>query len=284
MNLIQIYETTISDAAGRLVMTCLVLPARSLVVNDRPAKPEQVRQALDLKELKRVSPSALPYALGSLLAANEENQALQVYQTLLESPMQKAQEVLGPDILSFSESACFEELIPFENSPLEPAALASLVKKASTTALGAYIGFVAVGPSPLLFISVPAGIIICGAAGGAGAGLKTLMEEGVRKIGEDVLGVLRSRILKWLTRSDNNRATKKTKRPVVQRTLSEADLTRMLREEVKPASATEGTAQKRFRLPDWDSGNKTSAGAEEPTTQKPKKKKDKRDPSQAEKP
>jgi len=55
--------------------------------------------------------------------------------------------------------------------------LATLVTRATGAGLGAYIGFVAFGAaSPFLFVTVPSGMIICGAA----KGIADALEHGLR--------------------------------------------------------------------------------------------------------
>lgn len=69
-----------------------------------------------------------------------------------------------------------EPLIPFEESPLQALSLKDIVH-ATGVAVGAYVGFVVAGSNPLLFITVPAGMVICGAASGLGRGI----EDGLRQ-------------------------------------------------------------------------------------------------------
>jgi hypothetical protein len=68
--------------------------------------------------------------------------------------------------------------------------LADIATKASPTAVGVYIGYEAAGGhTPLLLLTVPAGMIICGAAGGLARGL----EEGIREKIKKMLSAKRSR-------------------------------------------------------------------------------------------
>lgn len=63
--------------------------------------------------------------------------------------------------------------------------IGNIVLKASGTGMGAFTGFVLAGDTPLLFILVPAGMILFGAA----AGVARALEEGLR---ERVLKLIRS--------------------------------------------------------------------------------------------
>lgn len=77
----------------------------------------------------------------------------------------------------FAHHLVSSRVIPFENSPLSPSSLQEIVRGATSTGAGAYIGFVLAGPTPLLLLTVPAGVVICGAAWGVAKGL----EDGLRK-------------------------------------------------------------------------------------------------------
>src|SRR5262245_51923621 len=79
--------------------------------------------------------------------------------------------------MRFAEVIAFDEVVPVEHSPLKAEALATLVTKATGAGLGAFAGFVAFGASPLLLVTVPAGMIICGAAKGVADALESGLRE-----------------------------------------------------------------------------------------------------------
>jgi hypothetical protein len=56
------------------------------------------------------------------------------------------------------------------------------VVKASGMGIGAYVGFVAAGSGPLLLITVPAGMIICGAAAGIGKAIEDGLYQRILKM------------------------------------------------------------------------------------------------------
>ncbi|WP_321965242.1 hypothetical protein [Paraburkholderia sp. J7] len=72
----------------------------------------------------------------------------------------------------FAETA----IIPFENSPVTGISLSDVLH-ASGAAVGAYAGFIMVHEGPLLLVTVPAGMVLCGIASGLSHGL----EEGIRQ-------------------------------------------------------------------------------------------------------
>lgn len=80
------------------------------------------------------------------------------------------------DLIPFAELVIFSPVVPFEYSPLALDSIGSVITKASGVGLGAYAGFTVAGNSPMLFITVPAGMIIFGAA----AGVANALEQGLR--------------------------------------------------------------------------------------------------------
>ena len=102
----------------------------------------------------------------------------------------------SPDDVRFAEQVSFDRVIPIEESPLSQESLAKLATTASGVGIGAFVGFVAFGSSPLLLITVPAGMIICGAAYAVGQAL----QEGFKE-----------RILSWI-KGGKEEETKKTRR------------------------------------------------------------------------
>lgn len=65
-----------------------------------------------------------------------------------------------------------DKLIPVRNSPLRAESLLNLIKKSGYIGLGAYIGYLVIEPSPMLFITMPVGMVIFGAASGVAHGLE----------------------------------------------------------------------------------------------------------------
>jgi len=187
VNMLQTYETSVMSKESPHAMHVIVVPSSSLP--SLPATPplalfptEVVLQELGLVALATTNPSNLARHLAVLFSPQVPDYEL--FQTLSVAAMApSAQFQPSPDDIRFAECVSFERVIPIEQSPLIQESLAKLATTASGVGIGAYIGFVAFGQSPLLLITVPAGIIICGAARGIGQAL----EEG-----------LRDRILGWI--------------------------------------------------------------------------------------
>ncbi|WP_156924476.1 hypothetical protein [Derxia gummosa] len=187
MNPVQLYETTIRDNDSNLAFSFIVVPNRSLTESDVRLTGSQSSELvsrddifieqLGLRPLQRLDPDNLENALAGLLANSAEIRQTLVdisFVASLEFHLDRLARGLDPRVgqqeLQFARFLTEEAVVPFENSPLHGVSLQSL-SKASPYALGAYIGFVVSGSTPMLLLTVPAGIILCGAAAGIGEGL-----------------------------------------------------------------------------------------------------------------
>ena len=169
MELVQSYETSISDQFGRWTLNLLIVPDRSCQVRKLPTSRDAVEAALGFESIGDKI-SFLSLAIASLLRGEKmDKRAIDVYDQALRG-FKFIEDDDFESALSFAEQAIHAE-IPFENSPLGATSLAALLSHGTGTAVRAYIGFVVSGSGPLLLITVPAGMIICGAASGAATGL-----------------------------------------------------------------------------------------------------------------
>ncbi len=84
----------------------------------------------------------------------------------------------------FASYCCTAEVIPFPGSPVAGASLVSILDRAKRrawgTAVGAALGFLVSGPSPLALVTVPGGMIIGGTAAGVARGLEAGLEYKIR--------------------------------------------------------------------------------------------------------
>lgn len=187
MNVVQHYESTVRDNDTNLAFSFVIVPARSLPETGVRLTGSQSSELIDrdqlfveqlgLRVLQRIDSEDLQNAIAGLLANPDE-----IRQSLMDTSFVASLEYhlsrlargvdarVGPQELGFARYLTKEAIVPFENSPLHAISLQSL-GKASPYALGAYIGFVVSGSTPMLLITVPAGIILCGAAAGIGEGL-----------------------------------------------------------------------------------------------------------------
>lgn len=192
MNLVQYYETVVRDNATSLAARLVVFPRRSLegpgVIHTgsmefrEASETEHFLAILGAREILEVSPDKLLPILAGIITEMPQLSAGARGTEHLTARMYYARQLISGESLPlagadlrFAEALLNEELVPFESSPLQAVSLAQLTK-ASGVATGAYIGFVIAGETPLLLITVPAGMMICGAAAGIGEGLRRRFE------------------------------------------------------------------------------------------------------------
>lgn len=165
--IVQLFETSMV-IDGMDFFRTVTVPADSLTNPDiLTLRTDNLLTYLELKELpERFLPSRLPEFLARTLKSVEGLEHIK-----------KLQSGSSIDVVEqLCNEAAFGRLIPFQESPLDLHSLADLAIKATGVGLGAYVGFVASGGTPLILITVPAGMILCGAAAGFGRAL----EEGLR--------------------------------------------------------------------------------------------------------
>jgi hypothetical protein len=161
VKLTQTYQTTIADEENGHSATVWVIPARSL---DR-----EVQELLGYGDrLHRVAETffdahveygaALPYITPAHLALVLGEPVLITNESIVKG---------SKGLAEFCTQLAYARIIPFESSPLGAESLATLAAnsvKAGTVTLGATVGFIAAGKTPLLLITVPLGIVLCGAS------------------------------------------------------------------------------------------------------------------------
>jgi hypothetical protein len=180
VSITQVYETTILDTSGQFGFACMVIPSHATSVRlgeDRESSQGLVAELLGLS-VDSPSPPSLDLAtmLAILIAREQGDETYENY-------------------IRFSEYVSYARVIPFEQSPLGAESLAAIAAnavKGGTVTIGTTIGFMAAGPTPLLLITVPAGIILCGAA----VSFSKWIEENRSVIWSKLLGVRTSRSAK----------------------------------------------------------------------------------------
>jgi hypothetical protein len=176
MDPVQVYETTIYNRDNRgQAFSFVTIPSRSLPDHEVPPVQDVARTLSVLfmndgpRAFRRnLRPWGLPFVIDGALGRRESFR----FYFDPDTPFGEKQ---GPS--RFAEYLAFEAVIPFESSPLGAKALATLVGATSTA--GAALGYSATG-HPMMLVTVPAGIVVAGAAIGVGAGAAAGLAEGIR--------------------------------------------------------------------------------------------------------
>lgn len=190
----QTYETTIHDRDSGRAFSFLVCPARSLGDGGGDVPPvEVVARRLGLNRrpdrpsrhwppLNEVSPWALPFAIDITLGRDEEDLYRWGPFSLEEHLFapRRRREAMGPS--AFAQYVAYAPVVPFESSPLTPKSLSELA--AAGGGIGGALGAYVTG-DPLLLLTIPAGIIVCGAA----RGVSQALEIGLRSKVLEFMGV-----------------------------------------------------------------------------------------------
>jgi hypothetical protein len=158
MKILQTFESTILDQEDRHEFHVLVVPARSMF---RQFEAVELRTFLELDEdaAKPLRASNLPNAIIAMFAA--EYSSTPVEQLRAYTDGSRAEETT---LIPFAEYVSFAKVIPFEQSPLTPTSLAEIaikLAKGGSIATGVFVG-ISAGNTPMLLVTVPAGIVICG--------------------------------------------------------------------------------------------------------------------------
>jgi len=169
----QLYETSIGDRGSGHAFKGIVVPSRSIVDTDNLSDRGSLLRELHLIEISRIDPKFIV----PVIAASLEQTDAELFKLIATGEELR----LGhyhptTEAVYLAERVSNEKFIPFENSPLDLHSLKDLIAKGTGTAIGAYVGFVALNSHPLVLVVVPAGIIVCGAA----YGVAKALEEGLQ--------------------------------------------------------------------------------------------------------
>jgi hypothetical protein len=165
---IRLYETTILDPERKYAAQLLVVPKRAFWEGNLSLleNPSQLMDTLGLELLQPLpSPAYLPHALAAAFSAyDNKDEASQLLQKMLAGPQEHAFENIAPALIEFCHELAFAELVPFEASSPIFRSLANVTIMSKIVAAGTTIGLVAAGGTPFVLVTVPLGIVLCGAA------------------------------------------------------------------------------------------------------------------------
>ncbi len=163
----QFFETTVVDTDAGLSAQFIVVPSKYLPVETSPEQVPTLAELLGLEIRASIDDGWLTRAVTASLAAEGPD---------FLSSWPSAPPQADNSHFSFAEYLTMAQIVPFEQSPLSDESIGNLFTKASSVGVGAFAGFVVAGGSPLIFVTVPAGMILFGASAGIARGL----EEGLR--------------------------------------------------------------------------------------------------------
>jgi len=174
MQISHIFENTVIEKESDLAAQFLVVPDRSFS-NPSLLEADQLLKVLHIKNVKKLRPTEMVSYFSLMLAKDDP-------EIIKDQPQVLKEKLYGSKYFDFAEQLIFGKHVPFEHSPIELESLGNLVAKASGIGVGAYVGFVISGTSPLLLLTVPAGMVICGAAAGVSRALEDGLKEKLLKL------------------------------------------------------------------------------------------------------
>jgi hypothetical protein len=170
VDIVTTYEATVADRDLGVSLTFVAVPARYMDSGLRPFLPEGIEITAPV-----ILASGLARALVAVTTQADRADA----ERLLYDPRPTGlvDEELGQHLV-FAEYAAYTPLVPFAESPLEAHSLGGLMASGSVAG-GAALGYAAGGAGPILFVTVPLGIVVV--AGGV------VLAEAVRYYGRRLL-------------------------------------------------------------------------------------------------
>jgi hypothetical protein len=169
----QLYETTLVDNVSNLSAHFVVVPTRSMAKGSYFA-PTPPLEALGLMPLADVPLGGVVRSLAACLRAEDVEEFLQIFDAGFEEELTQ-RIVHPPEYLAFAEYLTFARIVPFEESTLSADSLGNILT-AQFHGMAQFVDYEAGEHTPLLFVAVPAGLVICGAT----TGVAKALEKGLR--------------------------------------------------------------------------------------------------------
>lgn len=169
MAIVQMYETMLVDKETGECFCFLTIPARSLVVDPYVAA-GNILSIFGVVQRVRVMPAYLVHAVEDMLEGGADLANYfddRFFQQEVRWEPFLSREAHYSEFAEFAQQIALSPVVPFENSPLSLQSLASIASQAAKSGpvtLGSVVGFLAAGHSPMLLVTVPLGIVLCGTA------------------------------------------------------------------------------------------------------------------------
>ncbi len=177
MAISQWYETTLVAQGTALAASFLAVPFRALAAQKQPLSASTVALWLELEQIQGVPSIALPLVLtATLLLVEQESFLALLHKRRTVEGWNTPHDLLATREFRFAEHLAFAPVVPFAHAPLRLQSLAGLAGTAAGGESRAYVGFTRTDSTPLVFLTVAAGIVICGAA----TGMSRALEQGLR--------------------------------------------------------------------------------------------------------
>lgn len=179
LNVSQIYETTLSDSESDLSAHFVVVTARSLGGSSYLFR--GLLERLGLLRFADVPSGRVVHSLAACLVSEDAEDFMRRFDGLFEEESRHGSVGL-PAHFAFAEYLTFARVIPFEwSTPLSADSLGNILTAQGRGQAG-YMYYEETG-TPVLFVAVPAGMVICGSS---------------RKMVEALEAGLRRRILEFV--------------------------------------------------------------------------------------
>jgi hypothetical protein len=189
LNISQMYETTITDTNSNLSSHFVVMPARSLGGDSYLFRgPQDVLETLGLVRLADIPGGRVVHSLAACLISEDVEDFRRRFHGLFEEEGRHGSVEL-PSHFAFAEYLTFARVVPFESSSsLSVDSLGNILTAQGRGEAG--YAYYEGTEAPLLFVAIPAGMVICGSShkviGALEAGLRyRIMEFAKNSSGEE---------------------------------------------------------------------------------------------------
>ena len=193
-NVAQVYETTIADTASDLSAHFVTVPTRSLGGGSyRFEGSDGPLETLGLMRIADVPFGGVARSLAACLLSDDVEEFLRRFEQGFED-VTRHSSVQLPESFVFAEYLTFARVIPFELTSLSADSLGNILTAQGHGEAG-YM-YHEETRTPLLFVAIPAGMVLCGSA----SGMIRALESGLR---QRLMELVKSRSGKYQDRDES---------------------------------------------------------------------------------